>query len=112
MLNEHELAFLADWEESCDVALYHSKYHQELPWAGTGRKFRGDLVEPLGKTIIEIQGAVWVQGGHSTGTGITRDAFKSLLALSNGWVTIAIPVGAFPKFMPLAIAVARSRIPR
>lgn len=50
-----------------------------------GRRFRFDFAWPEKKLLVEVQGAVWVQGGHSTGTGITRDAEKLNLATLAGF---------------------------
>ena len=34
--------------------------------------------------------AIWVRGGHSTGTGITRDCEKLNLATLAGWRTLQV----------------------
>ena len=49
------------------------------------RRFRFDFACPHSKVAIELQGGVWGQGGHSTGTGITSDYEKFNLAQSLGW---------------------------
>lgn len=50
-----------------------------------GRKYRFDFAWPERKLLIEVQGAIWVRGGHSTGAGITRDAEKLNLATLAGF---------------------------
>lgn len=48
-----------------------------------GRKFRFDFA--CHNLLIEVQGGIWVRGGHSTGTGISRDCEKLNLAVLEGW---------------------------
>ena len=55
-----------------------------------GRRFRWDFAWPSKKLLVEVQGAIWVKGGHSTGTGITRDAEKLNLATLAGWRTLIV----------------------
>lgn len=50
-----------------------------------GRRYRYDFAWPERKLLIEVQGAIWVRGGHSTGVGITRDAEKLNLATLAGF---------------------------
>ena len=52
-----------------------------------GRRFKHDFCWRDKKILVEIQGAVWVKGGHSTGTGINRDAEKLNLSTLAGWKT-------------------------
>jgi hypothetical protein len=108
-LAEYEFESLWDLETNFAYPL-DSTDNTLIPWRGTGRKFRGDFVYPPAKVIIEIQGAVWTKGGHSTGTGITRDALKSALALANGWVTILIPTTAYDTMIPIAAAIIEQRV--
>lgn len=49
------------------------------------RRFRFDLAIPAINLAIEIEGATWVRGGHSTGAGIDRDCTKGNLAVARGW---------------------------
>ena len=55
-----------------------------------GRKFSYDRIwrevdgRPV-KVCVEVQGATFVKGGHSTGLGIERDAEKACLAAVHGW---------------------------
>jgi len=55
-----------------------------------GRRYRWDFAWPNQKVLVEVQGAVWVKGGHSTGTGITRDAEKNNLAILAGWKPLIV----------------------
>jgi very-short-patch-repair endonuclease len=54
-----------------------------------GRKFAFDFAEPTSRVLIEIQGGIWTKGGHSSGTGISRDCEKSRLAQLHGWCVFA-----------------------
>ena len=49
------------------------------------RKFKFDfaLLEP--EIAIEIEGAVWVQGRHTRGSGFIKDMEKYNLAAKYGW---------------------------
>ena len=56
-----------------------------------GRRFRWDF--RVGQYLIEVQGGIWRKGGHTTGTGITRDCNKANLAALAGWRTLFITAG-------------------
>jgi len=66
----------------------HEKEVMVIP----GRRFRWDfrVGPPSKKLLVEVQGAIWVKGGHSTGTGISRDAEKLNLATLAGWRTLVL----------------------
>lgn len=49
------------------------------------RKFEFDRVWRDQRVCVEVQGATFVKGGHSSGTGIERDAVKACLAAIHGW---------------------------
>lgn len=57
------------------------------------RRFRWDLAYPESLILIEIQGGIWHRGGHSTGTGITRDCEKLNLASLAGFHCFAFTSG-------------------
>lgn len=82
---EDELAYQLD--------LAKIEYEREFR-AVTGRKSRWDFYFPkdswmvgLPSTpiLLEVQGAIFVKGAHSTGTGIMRDHEKNNLAVVNGY---------------------------
>ena len=54
------------------------------------RAYVGDFIWPDARVVLEVQGATWVTGGHSTGTGIERDAIKALTAAAGGWVVVGL----------------------
>lgn len=49
------------------------------------RKFRFDFAWPRLKFGVEIEGAIWAKGAHSTPMGILRDMDKGNLAVMSGW---------------------------
>ncbi len=55
-----------------------------------GRRFRWDFAWSSKRVLVEVQGAIWVRGGHSTGSGITRDATKNNLAVLAGWKPLIV----------------------
>lgn len=64
-----------------------------------GRKFRWDFHFPVdcwmvglpsSPILLEVQGGIWIQGGHSTGTGIERDMEKGNLATIHGFRTLQV----------------------
>lgn len=55
-----------------------------------GRKYKSDFAEIESKTLIEIDGGIWVRGGHSTGKGKSRDCEKDLEAHLLGWRTVRL----------------------
>lgn len=50
-----------------------------------GRQFTWDRAWPEHRVCAEVQGAVWIQGAHSRGSGVQRDCFKASLAAAYGW---------------------------
>jgi very-short-patch-repair endonuclease len=55
------------------------------------RRFRFDVAIPTARLAVEIEGAVFVRGGHSSGSGITRDCEKYNLATESGWRVLRYP---------------------
>lgn len=87
-----EARFKFLWEQ--ERASRSSKQCLELAEEVTlpGRKFRFDF-HVVGKPVlIEVQGGVFASKkyGHSTGSGIQRDAEKARFALYQGYATIAL----------------------
>ena len=62
-------------------------FHQELAII-PNRKFRYDFAWPDLKVVLELDGGIWSGGGHTTGSGKTRDCEKDWLAFVNGWTVI------------------------
>jgi very-short-patch-repair endonuclease len=49
------------------------------------RKWRADFAHLPSRTLIEIEGGIWVRGRHTTPRGFTADAEKYLEAALGGW---------------------------
>lgn len=75
---------LSEGEElfALHLRTYGIKYEREVRLID-GRKWRWDFV--VGDLAIEIQGATWRKGGHSTGSGILRDCQKLNAAVLAGY---------------------------
>ena len=56
------------------------------------RNFRWDLAWPNEphRLLVEIQGGIWAEGGHTTGVGVTRDCEKATLAALAGFRCLAV----------------------
>lgn len=54
------------------------------------RKWRLDAAHVATRVGVEISGQIWRKGGHTTGTGIMRDAEKSFHANLLGWVVFTL----------------------
>lgn len=61
-----------------------------LGLAKVRRAYVGDFIWPDARVVLEVQGSTWVTGGHSTGTGIERDAIKALTAAAGGWIVVGL----------------------
>jgi very-short-patch-repair endonuclease len=85
-----------------------------LGLAKVRRAFVGDFVWEQAKVVCELQGAIWVKGGHSTGGGIQRDAIKQVTAAAGGWVVLPLtaemigPQGGI--WLPKVAAVIQQRM--
>ena len=49
------------------------------------RKWRADFAHIPSRTLIEIEGGIWVRGRHTTPRGFAADAEKYLEAALAGW---------------------------
>lgn len=59
---------------------------REFPFAlRHGRKWRFDFAWLEQKIAVEIQGATWKKGAHSSGVGLKRDFEKNNYAMLDGW---------------------------
>lgn len=74
-----------------ETFLYYVKLLTSLPppvrqfAAIPGRKFRFDFAWPVKRLLVEIQGGIWTQGGHSRGAGMKRDHEKANMAAALGY---------------------------
>ena len=55
-----------------------------------GRKWRWDLAWPAQQLLLEVDGAIWIQGRHNRGRGIEGDAEKQSAAAATGWRTMRV----------------------
>lgn len=53
-------------------------------------KYKADFFHISSRTVIETHGGIWTVGGHSTGSGITRDCEKLCLCTSLGYKYFAL----------------------
>lgn len=49
------------------------------------RKFRFDFAWIEEKLAVEIEGGIWINGGHNRGVGYSKDMEKYNLATLRGW---------------------------
>ena len=49
------------------------------------RRFRFDFALLEHKIAVEVDGGMWMKGGHTSGVGASRDREKDELALRDGW---------------------------
>jgi hypothetical protein len=73
-----------------DLLVWHIRARGLPPakreWRIVGdRRFRWDLAWPDARLAVEVQGGIWIKGGHTTGGGILRDIEKHNLATLAGW---------------------------
>ena len=54
----------------------------------TPRRWRFDLAWPPRKLAAEVEGGTWVQGRHSRGAGMRKDAEKYNTAALLGWCVL------------------------
>ena len=85
-------------EFAAQLDLARIEYEREYA-AIPGRKFKWDfhfgrdswvIGLPSSPILLEIQGGIWIKGGHSTGIGIERDMEKLNLATINGFRVLQV----------------------
>lgn len=57
------------------------------------RRWRFDFCWPSRRLALEVQGGVWVNGGHNRGAGFTNDCEKFNEAALLGWRLIKVSGG-------------------
>lgn len=76
---------------------------------------RADFAWPAAAVALEIQGGQWVKSGHSSGSGLERDAIKGLLAQLDGWALVALTESMLCRnghiWLPRLEQLIRSRLP-
>lgn len=85
-------------EDAFEAGLITASIVQEIPqWEreysfSKKRRFRFDFAWPQFKLAVEIQGGIWVNGGHSRGSGLNKDYEKNFYALALGWRILYVSV--------------------
>lgn len=59
----------------------------------SSRRWRFDFAYSDRKIGIEVQGGIWIKGGHNTGKGIEKDYEKLNNALLQGWKVLLFTGG-------------------
>lgn len=72
--------------ENLPVPVYEHKFHPE-------RKWRFDFAWPEQKVALEIDGGLYINGGHTRGSGRERDYEKDASALGMGWRVMRVSTG-------------------
>lgn len=75
------------WESMLDQQLYALSAPRPLRehrWHPV-RRWRFDFAWPLHRLAVEVEGAVWVRGRHTRGSGYIADAEKYNAATICGW---------------------------
>ena len=85
-----EAKFLNKWNKFCPQIEFEREYKLL-----ESRKFRGDFAHPNSKTVIEVQGGIWIQGRHSRGAGYTKDCERTLALMAEGWKVIYLVESMF-----------------
>ena len=79
------------WEDLLEAQLHMADLFPERQYkALADRDYRWDFGFAKERLLVEVDGQIWHKGGHTTGTGITRDAEKQSLAAASGWRTIRV----------------------
>lgn len=54
------------------------------------RKWKADFAHLPSRTLIEIEGGIWIRGRHTTPRGFAADAEKYLEAALGGWRVVRL----------------------
>lgn len=54
------------------------------------RKWQADFAHLPSRTLIEIEGGIWIRGRHTSPRGFTADAEKYLAATLAGWRVVRL----------------------
>ena len=98
----------SEGEETLDLHLRANKIEFDREVALIpGKKWRVDFL--IGKLVVEVLGAIWKKGAHSTGTGLERDYRKinalvlagySVLQFSTAMVKSSEAIGTIMQVIP------------
>lgn len=71
------------------------------------RQFRFDFAWPVQKRAVEIEGGIWVMGGHTRGKHFISDCDKYNLAVLMGWKVLRFTGDHLKKRTDEVIALVR-----
>lgn len=77
--SRQERRFLLYWQ-----SLGGPELEREFAFHAT-RRWRADFAHIESRTLIEIEGGIWIQGRHNRPQGFAKDAEKYLEASLAGW---------------------------
>lgn len=77
-----EIAFMRAWELVHGLTLRPVQQHR---FAAPDRQWRFDFAWPEQKVAVEIDGGIFVHGGHNRGMQMTADHEKANYATIRGW---------------------------
>lgn len=87
------LAGWGQWESvlatKIQNARFQKPYFRQYPFL-SGRKFRADFAFPEQMLLIEVDGGLYIQGGHSRGAARESDLERDALAMLAGWRTLRV----------------------
>lgn len=73
------------------------------------RRWRADFAHIESRTLIEIEGGIWIQGRHNSPPGFAADAEKYLEAALAGWRLLCSRSNSFLNTLARAVAHTLSR---
>ena len=104
----HEQTFMRLWDELYPELTYVREYSKVIPM----RKFRFDFAWVDSLVVVEINGQIWHKGGHSSGSGLSRDYEKLNLAQANNWSFFVLSKTMItPQWLYIISERIRSRLP-
>ena len=73
-------AIVSDWltDQGIDRPVFEHQFHQV-------RKWRFDLAWPDQRVYMEVDGGIWIKGGHNRGAQMRKDWEKRNAASALGW---------------------------
>ncbi len=69
---------------------FKGSHFKSDPLHGTTRRWRADFPHQPSRTLIEIEGGIYVNGRHNRGAGFAADLEKYLEAVLVGWRVVRL----------------------
>lgn len=76
-----EAIFAAELAQNCIEFVREYKFHDKRRW-------RADFALLDVKLLIEIEGGIWTNGGHTRGSGYEKDCEKYATAILDGYTVL------------------------